>query len=78
MFKAKFSSSDDGFRVGFNETTVTKGEDGFSPIIEVEKTSDGHLVTVTDAEGVQSFKVKDGEKGEKRRPRQRWKRWRRW
>ncbi len=44
------------------------GEDGFSPYLTISETEEGHLVTVTDARGSQSFTVKngvDGEKGEK-------------
>jgi len=40
-----------------------KGEDGFSPVIEVSETDGGHRVTVTDAEGVKSFVVADGAVG---------------
>ena len=43
-------------------TNVTlKGEDGFSPVIEVEEIEGGHQVTITDANGTQSFTVMDGE-----------------
>lgn len=38
-----------------------KGEDGFSPVIEVEEIEGGHQVTITDANGTQSFTVMDGE-----------------
>lgn len=36
---------------------------GVSPTIEVEKIEGGHRVTVTDANGSQSFDVFDGESG---------------
>lgn len=43
-------------------TNVTlKGEDGFSPVIEVEEIEGGHQITITDANGTQSFTVMDGE-----------------
>ena len=37
-----------------------KGADGFSPTIDVEKTEGGHNVTVTDAEGSETFFVQSG------------------
>ena len=36
------------------------GEDGFSPIVEVEKIEGGHRVSITTASGTQSFDVFDG------------------
>lgn len=63
MFKTKFSSSDNGFGVGFNETTIIKGEDGFSPIIEVVEVTSGHMVTITDKEDTNTFIVKNGKDG---------------
>ena len=63
MFKTKFSSSDNGFGVGFNETTIIKGEDGFSPIVEVVEVTGGHMVTITDKEDTNTFIVKNGRDG---------------
>lgn len=37
------------------------GEDGFSPIIEIELAENGHIVSVTDVNGTQSFTVMNGE-----------------
>ena len=39
------------------------GEDGVSPTIDVSAISGGHRVTITDAEGTESFDVLDGEDG---------------
>ena len=36
------------------------GDDGFSPVVEVEEITGGHTVTITDAEGDHSFNVMDG------------------
>jgi hypothetical protein len=53
------------------DTQTLKGNammsDGFSPIVEVEKTEAGHKVIITDRYGEQEFNVlngKDGEKGD--------------
>ena len=40
-----------------------KGDDGFSPTIEIETVSNGHRVTVTDKNGSQSFNVTNGTDG---------------
>ena len=40
-----------------------KGDDGFSPTIEIETVSNGHRVTVTDKNGSQSFNVTNGANG---------------
>lgn len=39
------------------------GEDGFSPIVSIEEIPGGHRVTITDANGPQSFDVMDGQDG---------------
>ena len=39
------------------------GADGFSPIVTVTETTDGHNVSIQDANGVEEFEVLDGEKG---------------
>lgn len=36
------------------------GDDGFSPVVEVEEITGGHTITITDAEGDHSFNVMDG------------------
>lgn len=36
------------------------GTDGFSPIIEIEEIANGHRVTITDADGTESFDVLNG------------------
>ena len=39
------------------------GSDGISPVVSVENISGGHRITITDAEGSQSFDVLDGASG---------------
>ena len=39
------------------------GKDGISPTISVSNTTDGHKVTINDANGTQEFDVKDGTDG---------------
>lgn len=39
------------------------GQDGFSPIVTVTETTDGHNVSIKDANGAKEFEVLDGEKG---------------
>lgn len=46
----------------FNDGTI-EGVDGVSPTIEVTEIAGGHQVTITDANGTQSFIVRDGEGG---------------
>ena len=40
------------------------GDDGFSPVVSVSTISGGHSVSVTDAEGTETFNVMDGINGE--------------
>lgn len=40
------------------------GEDGLSPVVEVTPITDGHRVTITDANGRKSFDVMNGKDGE--------------
>ena len=40
------------------------GADGFSPVVEVDEIEGGHEVSITDAEGTQTFNVMDGEVSE--------------
>ena len=44
-----------------NTGIQAKGEDGFSPTVEVTEISGGHRVTITDADGPHVFDVMDGE-----------------
>ena len=71
MFKSKFTDSSASFRAGytstdstmstdFNGLQVIKGEDGFSPIVDVTETEDGHIVTITDKESIEIFPVLNG------------------
>lgn len=39
------------------------GDNGFSPIVEISETANGHIVKITDANGVKSFEVENGEPG---------------
>lgn len=39
------------------------GEDGFSPVVEVTEIPGGHIVSILDAKGLQTFIVADGEPG---------------
>lgn len=41
-----------------------KGEDGFSPIVNIESQESGTTVSITDAYGVHEFEVLNGEKGD--------------
>ena len=41
------------------------GEDGFSPIANVEQTTEGAVITITDKTGTTTATVKNGEKGDK-------------
>lgn len=57
----KLSESDTG-RLLFNGKPIGggSGTGGFSPIVEVEAIEGGHRVTITDAEGTESFDVPNG------------------
>lgn len=39
---------------------AVKGKDGFSPLVSIQETEEGHIVTITDAAGSHSFEVKNG------------------
>ena len=40
-----------------------KGEDGFSPLVEIEKIENGNRVSITDVNGEKNFDILDGESG---------------
>lgn len=40
------------------------GEDGFSPIVDVEEIDGGHRVSITDATGTDTFNIMDGKDGD--------------
>lgn len=42
---------------------VTNGKDGFSPTVTVDKTSEGHKLTITDVEGTKIVEVLNGIEG---------------
>ena len=46
------------------------GQDGFSPVVSVSEISGGHAVSVTDAEGTETFNVMDGQPGQDGEPGQ--------
>jgi hypothetical protein len=51
MFKTKFSSSGGRFDSEMSIEKILRGEDGFSPIVEVEEIENGHRVILTDKNG---------------------------
>lgn len=58
------SASDGKFPSSFDSLQIIKGEDGFSPIVDVEQTEKGHKITITDKEDVQTFEVLNGADGQ--------------
>lgn len=71
MFRPKFSSSNGNFDVNFVQDDkaidtnfdayqILKGEDGFSPIVNIAEIENGYRVTITDKESVSSFDVLNG------------------
>lgn len=58
------SASDGKFPSSFDSFQILKGEDGFSPIVDVEQTEKGHKITITDKEDVQTFEVLNGADGQ--------------
>lgn len=44
------------------------GKDGFSPVIEITEIPGGHIVSIEDAKGVQTFTVMNGEPGKDGEP----------
>lgn len=63
MFNTKFSSSDDRFGSQFDGYEVIKGEDGFSPLVEISDIENGHRVQVIDVNGGKYFDVLNGRDG---------------
>lgn len=63
MFSTGYTSSDGRFKTNFQQDKVVKGEDGFSPIIEVEEIENGHRVYITDKENTYFFDLFNGEIG---------------
>lgn len=64
LAEAKASGEFDGAD-GRDGADGQNGADGFSPSVSVSSITGGHRVSVTDAEGTESFDVMDGEKGDK-------------
>lgn len=46
--------------VGVGERVYIRGSDGFSPTVSISEIPGGHSVSITDANGTQSFSVLDG------------------
>lgn len=63
MFKPKFSSSGASFNSGFTYLQVIKGDDGFSPIVNIEEVPEGHKITIIDKDNTEHFIVLNGEDG---------------
>lgn len=59
----KLISGGDTFH-GSDSATGGAAESGFSPIVNVTSITNGHRVSITDAEGSKTFDVMNGEKGE--------------
>jgi len=53
----------DGSTSDFTVQNGSKGEDGVSPIVNIEAITDGHRLSVTDANGTQSTDILDGADG---------------
>jgi hypothetical protein len=63
MFKPKFISSNVGFKTNFDGYEVLKGEDGFSPNVNVVEIDEGYNITITDKDEQLSFIIKNGKDG---------------
>ena len=74
MFKPKFTNSNSGFAPGyvqdksnidtnFDGYEALKGEDGFSPDVEVIETSEGYDIIIKEKDGQLSFSIKNGKDG---------------
>lgn len=61
-FKMHFNETNGDFNVNFAEQNGN-GNDGFSPIVEVEEIEGGNRVTITDKDGAKVFDVMDGRDG---------------
>lgn len=59
MFEMNLTEDEHYIPLEFNE--MVKGDDGFSPTIEVEPIENGHKVTITDASGTRTFDVMNGQ-----------------
>lgn len=51
------------FDMKMDGAVLINGEDGFSPIVEVETIEGGNRVTITDKDGAKAFDVMDGRDG---------------
>lgn len=63
MFKTKFNAASSSFNADFEVLKLLRGEDGFSPDIDVVKTDEGYNIIVTDKDEQFSFTIKDGRDG---------------
>ena len=73
MFSTKFSGNS-SFNTGFAQdkssmdtefggNQVLKGEDGFSPEVEMTEIDNGYRLTITDKDSTQSIDIKNGKDG---------------
>lgn len=63
-FNPDFNNDETSINTDFDGYEVLKGEDGFSPSIEVTQTETGHHVIITNKDNSFSFEIKDGINGE--------------
>lgn len=68
-FDISIDESSESINADFGEVQIVpypgpKGDDGFSPVVEVSEITGGHEVSVTDATGTHTFDVMDGADGQ--------------
>ena len=63
MFNTKFSSSGGRFDSNFDSLAVLKGEDGFSPIVNVTTIENGYRISITDKTHTEIIDINNGEDG---------------
>jgi hypothetical protein len=63
MFKPSFSNLTKGFNIDFSGYEVLKGEDGFSPEVEVTKTEFGYILNITDKDKTEVLEIGNGVNG---------------
>lgn len=62
-FKANFASSKNNFDSEFNHLQIIKGEDGFSPLVDIQEDENGYTINITDKDGTESFEITNGVDG---------------
>ena len=63
MFKVKLPANDMIMNPDFNALQVIRGEDGFSPLVDVEEVEEGYVLTITDKDNTDTILVKHGTNG---------------